>query len=121
MPLVQYVGHKARKDDNVGKSGVVWFGHGDVQEVPARAWGALSRHPDVWQLVDDGQSGEAEQADLDVEEDAEKPAAFANMSMHNPEDLDDEPGNVVARPEAIPTPPGVNKQVLQQRAKGRRG
>lgn len=121
MPLVRYVGNKARKDDNVGKSGVVWFGHGDVQEVPARAWGALSRHPDVWQLVDDGSAGEAEQAELEAEEEAEQRQAFANMSMHNPEDLDDEASNVVARPEAIPTPPGVEKQALQQRARGRRG
>lgn len=121
MPLVRYVGHKARKDDNVGKSGVVWLGHGDVQEVPARAWGALSRHPDVWELVDPVQSAAMEQAEIDVEEDAEQRQVFTNMSLQNPEDQDDEPGNVVARPEAIPTPPGVDKQALQQRAKGRRG
>lgn len=45
---VEYIGTKARKDDNVAGTGVTWFGHGDVQSVPATAWGILSKHPQVW-------------------------------------------------------------------------
>lgn len=46
---VMYIGLKAREVDNKkGKSGVVWNGHGDIQEVPDWAWPALSKHPDVW-------------------------------------------------------------------------
>lgn len=46
---VMYVGLKPREIDNKkGKSGVVWNGHGDIQEVPDWAWPALSKHPDVW-------------------------------------------------------------------------
>lgn len=45
---VAYLGHKDRKEDNVARSGVVWHGHGDVQNVTAQQWGLLSAHPGVW-------------------------------------------------------------------------
>jgi len=47
VPVV-YLGHKDRKEDNVARSGVVWHGHGDVQNVTAQQWGLLSAHPSVW-------------------------------------------------------------------------
>lgn len=49
--LVQYIGPKDRKEDNVARSGTVWHGRGDVQEVTPEVWGKLSRHPDVWVLA----------------------------------------------------------------------
>lgn len=48
MVPVAYIGHKERKEDNVARSGVVWHGHGDVQNVTAQQWGLLSAHPSVW-------------------------------------------------------------------------
>lgn len=50
--LVEYLGNKDRKEDNVSGSGVVWRGHGDVQPVTAAQWGALSKHDEVWRKVD---------------------------------------------------------------------
>ncbi len=46
---VMYVGSKPREIDNKkGKTGIVWNGHGDIQDVPTSAWPALAKHPDVW-------------------------------------------------------------------------
>ena len=47
VPVV-YIGHKERKEDNIARSGIVWHGHGDVQNVTAQQWGLLSAHPSVW-------------------------------------------------------------------------
>lgn len=49
--LVEYLGHKDRKEDNVSGSNAVWHGHGDVQPVTAAQWGALSKHHEVWRKV----------------------------------------------------------------------
>jgi hypothetical protein len=44
-----YIGLKDREVDNKkAKTGIVWNGHGDIQEVPGWAWAILSKHPDVW-------------------------------------------------------------------------
>lgn len=51
MERVEYLGNKAQKMDNVAWTGVVWFGNGDIQEVPDGTWEKLSKHPDVWRLV----------------------------------------------------------------------
>lgn len=117
MPLVRYIGHKDRKEDNVGKSGAVWFGHGDIQDVPAKSWGALSKHPDVWEMV--APSADADASTEEESSEAEQPQAFANMSVGNPEDQDDEDSNVVARPGAVPTPPGVEGKTARA-AKGKK-
>lgn len=46
---VMYVGSKPREvDDKKARTGIVWEGHGDIKDVPAWAWPALSKHPDVW-------------------------------------------------------------------------
>jgi hypothetical protein len=50
--FVEYVGTKPKRTDSIAGTGVVWSGAGDVQAVPADAWAKLSRHPDVWRLVD---------------------------------------------------------------------
>jgi hypothetical protein len=47
---VQYIGNKPRKVDNVADTGLVWDGHGDVQDVPDAAAAKMLRHPDVWAL-----------------------------------------------------------------------
>jgi len=39
------------KDDCRCATGIVWAGHGDVQEYPAALWWRLAAHPDVWRLV----------------------------------------------------------------------
>lgn len=52
MPLIKYVGLKAKKQDNVAGTGIWWLGQGDVREVPDTATGKLLAHPDVWALAD---------------------------------------------------------------------
>ena len=64
--LVMYVGSKPTKTDNVAGTGIVWNGHGDVQEVPGKAVSALLAHGGVWQLV--------ESVEQPVEQPAEQPA-----------------------------------------------
>ena len=49
MPLVQYVGKKPQKTDNVAHTGLVWT-PGEALEVPAEAALKLIQHPDVWRL-----------------------------------------------------------------------
>jgi len=56
MPLIKYVGRKAKKQDNVAGTGIWWLGHGDVREVPDSATGKLLAHPDVWALADVAES-----------------------------------------------------------------
>lgn len=51
MAKIKYIGHKETRADTVTGSGVVWFGHGDVQEVPDASLDALLRHADVWELA----------------------------------------------------------------------
>ena len=48
MPRTMYVGRKAKKEDNVAGSGVVWLGHGDIQDVSDEVWAKLAPYPDVW-------------------------------------------------------------------------
>lgn len=77
MAKIKYAGAKARKDDNVAGTGVAWFGHGDVQEVPDAAVGKLLKHPDVWQLVGASEGLAAVGASAKPEPEAEKaPAKF---------------------------------------------
>lgn len=49
---VAYVGKKPTAFDNVAKSGKIWSGHGDVQEVTDVQAKALLKYPDQWALVD---------------------------------------------------------------------
>jgi len=53
MPKVKYVGAKLVKTDNVAGTKIVWVGNGDVQEVDDATWAKLSRHPDIWERVED--------------------------------------------------------------------
>jgi len=57
--LVEYVGKKAQKVDNVADTGTVWNGEGDIQPVTLEAWGKLSRHPEVWRIAVTKNSGAA--------------------------------------------------------------
>lgn len=52
MTKIKYVGQKDTRADTVANTGVVWFGRGDVQEVPEAAVPLLLKHPDVWALPD---------------------------------------------------------------------
>mgnify|MGYP000955585252 CR=1 FL=1 len=69
--LVEYLGTKDRKEDNVSGSNVVWQGPGDIQPVTSAQWGSLSKHPEVWRKVakatpnakKDGQDGNELKAD----------------------------------------------------------
>lgn len=51
--LVQivYVGKKPTSFDNVARSGKVWNGNGDVQEVTPEQAKTLLKYPDQWALV----------------------------------------------------------------------
>ena len=50
---VKYIGQKDRKEDNVASSGLVWHGHGDVQQATPGQWAQLSKHPNVWERAED--------------------------------------------------------------------
>lgn len=43
-----YIGNKAEKKDTLARTGVVWYGFGDVQSVDRRAASILLRHKAVW-------------------------------------------------------------------------
>jgi hypothetical protein len=49
--LVEYIGDKERKTDNVTDTGLVWHGKGDRQLVPVSRWAQLRRHAAVWREV----------------------------------------------------------------------
>lgn len=55
--LVEYLGTKERKEDNVAGSNVVWQGSGDIQPVTPAQWGSLSKHPEVWRKVAKASTG----------------------------------------------------------------
>lgn len=69
---VMYVGRKAMKTDNVADTGVVWVGHGDIQDVPDDAWPKLENYPDVWVSVPPEPAPDAGLSD--AEPVAQKPA-----------------------------------------------
>lgn len=47
---IAYIGNKPYKEDNICKTGAVWFGHGDVQKIERKYVPMLLKHPDVWML-----------------------------------------------------------------------
>lgn len=47
---VVYVGSKSYKEDNICKTGAVWFGYGDSQKIERKYIPILLKHPDVWML-----------------------------------------------------------------------
>ena len=49
---IVYVGKKPTAYDNVAKTGKVWHGHGDIQEVTTDQAKLLLKHPDQWDVVD---------------------------------------------------------------------
>ena len=51
MPLIEYIGQKSRKVDNVAGTGVVWDGPGARHEVAEAAAVLLLKHPTVWALA----------------------------------------------------------------------
>ena len=73
MPLIEYIGSKPRKADNVAGTGVEWLGAGDAQEVPESAVAALLAHKTVWRLADPAPS--APVAATEVEGQPAEPAA----------------------------------------------
>lgn len=78
---VEYIGTKERKEDNLTGSGVVWHGHGDVQQVTAAQWGALSKHSEVWRRV------EASSGEVNLVADATKaPAATKALRLDGAHD-----------------------------------
>lgn len=50
---IQYVGLKPMANDNVARSGKVWEGEGDIQEVTAAQAKILIKYPDQWRLADE--------------------------------------------------------------------
>lgn len=57
MPIIEYVGLKESKADNVAGTGLVWEGKGDRHTVSVSAAAVLLRHPDVWILVESVDTG----------------------------------------------------------------
>lgn len=60
---VEYVGKKEQRADTVAGTGLVWYGAGDVHDVPVEAALKLSRHPDVWRVLQE--DGPITTADMD--------------------------------------------------------
>ncbi len=50
---VVYVGKKPEAFDNVARSGKIWHGAGDIQEVTDAQAKLLIKFPDQWQLADE--------------------------------------------------------------------
>ena len=73
MPLIEYIGSKPSKEDNVAGTGAVWSGAGDAQEVPESAVAALLAHKTVWRLAEAAPSAPA--AAAEAESQPAKPAA----------------------------------------------
>ena len=73
MPLIEYIGSKTRKADNVAGTGAVWLGAGDAQEVPESAVAALLAHKTVWRLAEASLSAPA--AAAEAESQPAEPAA----------------------------------------------
>lgn len=61
LVAIQYVGRKATAYDNVARSGKVWHGLGDVQEVTDAQAKILLKYPDQWALVDEADAGAVNQ------------------------------------------------------------
>lgn len=52
MALIEYIGRKPRKEDNVAGTGAVWLGHGDAHEIADQtAARKLLAYDTVWRLV----------------------------------------------------------------------
>jgi hypothetical protein len=78
MAMIEYVGKKAMRADTVAGTKIVWYGAGDVQEVPDLAVPKLLKHPDVWVITKgkkqpEPQAVEAPQADDSIPTAEEKP------------------------------------------------
>lgn len=112
---IRYVGHKAEKPDNVAGSGIVWHGHGDVQEVPAGFAAKLLKHVDVWDAAGPAEPVQIGLADA-FQSDAQPPK-LANISEPNPEDHDDD--QVAVAPGAMPPAPGTQTVPQQATRRGR--
>ena len=55
MPIIEYIGNKDRKEDNVAGTGLVWEGKGDRHEVASKKQAALLlAHECVWAEVPKG-------------------------------------------------------------------
>lgn len=54
---VRHIGQHAKRADTMTGTGTIWYGYGDIKEVPAKDWDKLKRHPDLWELVDEGGGG----------------------------------------------------------------
>lgn len=56
---------RGAKEDCRANTGIIWTGHGDVQDYPADKWYLLAVHPDVWELVNPADATVAAQARVD--------------------------------------------------------
>ena len=90
MPVkIKYVGKKEIKEDNVARTGVIWYGEGDVQTVPDSAAPRLLKHVDVWKLADDQDIGEYEEApEEEPEEEVDNPPLVDFDSMDKDQLID---------------------------------
>lgn len=57
---IEYIGNKPSACDNVARSGKIWNGKGDIQEVTADQARILTKYPDQWRLVDEDRKAEVD-------------------------------------------------------------
>lgn len=61
---IVYVGKKLISHDNVARSGKIWNGNGDIQEVTEQQAKILLKYPDQWALVDDEDQEEMDKPEM---------------------------------------------------------
>ncbi|RTL00418.1 MAG: hypothetical protein EKK59_04515 [Neisseriaceae bacterium] len=120
MPIVRYIGQKDRKEDNVAGTGAVWFGFGDEVEITDRGRAnRLAKFSDVWEIVDGG-SPASEAPQIEPQAEVVKPQPLANLSLTDPEDYEDEDGDVPISPGSLPPVPGTTTVPPKSTTGGRR-
>jgi hypothetical protein len=90
--LIQYIGRKPMKTDVVANTGVVWVGHGDIQEVPDAAAPKLLAYVDIWRKADEGSAAFspplAVVTDVDINGDGINLGHFGDLDLDAPIDPD---------------------------------
>lgn len=77
---VEYIGKKPFCIDNVAKSGKVWNGPGDVQEVTPQQAKILTGYADQWMLVDAGDTDAMEAPNTVATADAQGNAVLTDAA-----------------------------------------
>ncbi len=93
---IQYIGTKPFHADSLHKSGGLWRGHGDIQEInDEKAMRLVNHHPDVYRIVPDEENSvcHADASSGQEEEDSVPASETPPVDGEEPEGLDPEGGS----------------------------